>query len=567
MTTSVYNERPWLKMYNPGVPADVEVSETESINDLFNEATEKWRKNTSLVFYGNKISFEELRDKVDRLAAGLTSMGIKKGDCIAMLLLNSPEFIICMFAAFKIGAVQTHISPVYVSDEIKHQLLDSGAKTVICQDILYEGIEKTGIEFENVILTNVSESLPKLKKLIGTTVLRGVYQKMSAPSPEIFAKEGIHKLQDIIGKFPPNAAPNIKINPKEDVASLPYTGGTTGAPKGVMLTHYNVVSNYYQNKAALKELEPGKEVFIGFMPFYHASGLSALLLSIFNGFTCVIVTNPDIDDIIQYIVQYKVSYFLGAPTMYEILKDHEKTDRVNWSKMKLIESGADSLHENTAKDWEERTGTKITEAYGMTEVVALAHINPKGKEKYGSIGVPAPSTYAAILDPDEDKFLPIGETGELALSGPQVTIGYWRNEAATKSCEAIMDGRRYWRTGDLGQMDEDGYFFIYDRKRDLIKYKGLRIFAREVEEVLKKHPSIKEVGVVGVRDPVVGQNVKAVIVLESDARGRITEREIQEYCSDKLAHYKIPKIIDFVGEIPKTDIGKVSRREIRTEED
>lgn len=565
MTANNPNGRAWLKSYNPGVPADVVIPEGESLNDLFNEATKKWPKQTALVFYGNKITFAELRDNVDRVAAGLSEMGIKKGDRLAMLLLNSPEFIICMFAAFKIGAVQTHISPVYVSDEIKHQILDSGADSIICQDILYEGVEKTGIKFKNVILTNISESLPKLKKMVGTTILRGVYQKMAAPSPEIFAKEGVRRLQDIMAKSKPNP-PNVKINPKEDVATLPYTGGTTGAPKGVMLTHYNVVANFYQNKAALSELEAAKETFIGFMPFYHASGLSALMLSIFNGFTCVIVTNPDIDDIIQYLVQYKVSYFLGAPTMYEILKDHEKTDRVNWKKMKLIESGADSLHEDTARDWEERTGTKITEGYGMTEVVALAHINPSGKEKYSSIGIPAPSTYAAILDPDEDKYLPVGETGELVISGPQVTTGYWQNKEATKACEAIMDGVRYWRTGDLGRMDDDGYFYIYDRKRDLIKYKGLRIFAREVEEVLKNHPSIKEAGVVGVRDPVVGQNVKAVIVLESDARGRITEHEIQEYCKDKMAHYKIPKIIDFVGEIPKTDIGKVSRREIRTEE-
>lgn len=566
MTANNPNGRAWLKSYNPGVPADVEIPEDESLNDLFNEATKKWANKTSLVFYGNKITFAELRDKVDRLAAGLTDMGIKKGDRIAMLLLNSPEFIICAFAAFKIGAVQTHISPVYVSEEIRHQLSDSGAETMICQDILYEAVEKTGIKFKNVILTNISESLPKLKKLVGTTILRGVYQKMAAPSPEIFAKEGVHQLQDILAKYPPNP-PETKINLREDVALLPYTGGTTGAPKGVMLTHYNIVSNFYQNKASLKELEPGKETVVGFMPFYHAAGLSVVNLAIFSGFTLVIITTPDIDDIIQSLVKYNASYFLGAPTMYEMLKDYEKTDRVNWKKMKLIESGADSLHEDTARDWEERTGTKIVEAYGMTETVALATINPAGRQKYGSIGIPAPSTYAAILDPDEDKYLPVGETGELVISGPQVTIGYWKNQEATKSCEAIMEGRRYWRTGDLGRMDEEGFFYIYDRKRDLIKYKGLRIFAREVEEVLKNHPSIKEVGVVGVRDPVVGQNVKAVIVLESDARGRITEHEIQEYCKDKMAHYKIPKIIDFVGEIPKTDVGKVSRREIRIEED
>ena len=565
MTNNISDERVWLKSYNPGVPADIDVPEGESLNDLFNRATENWADKTSLVFYGRKIKFSELRDKVDRLAAALKDMGIKKGDRIALLLLNSPEFVICTFAASKIGAVQTHISPVYVSEEIRHQLSDSGAETLICQDILYEGVEKTGIKLKNVILTNISESFSKLKKMLGTTILRGVYQKMAAPSPTIFAKEGVHQLQDLLAKYPPNLL-ETKINPREDVASLPYTGGTTGAPKGVMLTHYNIVSNFYQNKAALKELEPGKETVVGFMPFYHAAGLSVVNLALFDGYTLVIVTTPDIDDIIQYLVKYNVSYFVAAPTMYEMLKDYEKTDRVNWKKMKVIESGADSLHEDTARDWEERTGTKIIEAYGMTEAVALVHINPAGKQKYGSIGIPAPSTYAAILDSDEDKYVPIGETGELVVSGPQVTIGYWGNQEATKSCEAIMDGRRYWRTGDLARMDEDGFFYIYDRKRDLIKYKGLRIFAREVEEVLKNHPSIKEVGVVGVRDPVVGQNVRAVIVLESDARGRVTEHEITEYCSDKLAHYKIPRIIDFVGEIPKTDIGKVSRREIRTEE-
>lgn len=566
MTTIISDKRAWLKSYNPGVPADVDIPEGESLSDLFNKSTDQWANRTSLVFYGNKITFTELRDKVDRLANAMTDMGIKKGDRIALLLLNSPEFIICTFAAFKVGAVQTHVSPVYVSEEIKHQLSDSGAQTIICQDILYEGVEKTGIKFKNVILTNISESLPKLKKMVGTTILRGVYQKMAAPSPELYRKEGFHQLHDLLAKYQPQP-PQTKINPKEDIASLPYTGGTTGAPKGVMLTHFNIVSNFYQNKAALKELEPGRETVVGFMPFYHAAGLSVVTLAIFAGYTLVIVTTPDIDDIIQYLVKYNASYFLSAPTMYALLKDYEKTDRVNWKKMKIIESGADHLHEDTAKDWEERTGTKIVEAYGMTETVALATINPVGREKYGSIGIPAPSTYAAILDPDKDEFLPLGETGELVISGPQITIGYWNNLEATKNCEAIMDGKRYWRTGDLGRMDEEGYFYIYDRKRDLIKYKGLRIFAREVEEVLQNHPNVKEVGVVGVRDPIVGQKVRAVIVLESDARGRITEHEIQEYCKDKLAHYKIPQIIDFVGEIPKTDVGKVSRREIRIEED
>jgi long-chain acyl-CoA synthetase len=190
-----------------------------------------------------------------------------------------------------------------------------------------------------------------------------------------------------------------------------------------------------------------------------------------------------------------------------------------------------------------------------------------GKQKYGSIGVPISNTYAAVLDPDEDAYVPVGETGEIVVSGPQITMGYWQRKDATRECEALINGIRWWRTGDLGRMEEDGYFYVYDRKRDLIKYKGLRVYAREVEEVLRDHPNIKEVGVVGVSDPLVGQQVRAVVVLESDARGKISENDIKQYCKDKLAHYKIPKIIDFVGEIPKTDIGKVSRREIRIEEE
>lgn len=563
---SVYEERPWLAQYNPGVRADIDIPTDKSAVDFFNAASEKWKNHTALVFHGHKISYKELREKVDRLATALAALGIKKGDRVGFLLLNSPEFVVAFYATAKVGAVSTPISPVYVSSEIKHQLLDSGAEHVICQDILYEGLAKTGVKLRNVILTNISESLPKLKKMMGKSILRGVYQKMAAPSPEIYKGEGIHQFQELLAKYPPDPPP-VKINPQEDLFNLPYTGGTTGPPKGVMINHYNLIANFLQMTEVLPVVQEGMETTVGFMPFYHGAGASALNGSMFRGNTVVVVTTPVIDDIITDIVRYEVTFFGSAPTMYEMLKDYEKTDRVNWKKMKVLTSGADSLHENTAKDWEERTGSKITEGYGMTETTAMTHFNPIGKEKYGSIGVPASSTYAAILDPDEDKYMPLGEMGEIVVDGPQITKGYWQRPEATRDCEANIGGRRWWRTGDLGRMDEDGYFYVYDRKRDLIKYKGLRVYAREVEEVLKEHPHIKDVGVVGQPDPVVGQNVRAVIVLESDARGKVSERDIMEYCKDKMASYKIPKIIDFVGEIPKTDIGKVSRREIRKQEE
>ena len=559
----IYMDRPWLKFYYTGVPTEVEVP-LKSVSEMFEEATEKWKNKVAIIFYGRKISYRELKEKVDRFATALSNLGIKKGDRVAMLLLNSPEHVISFYAVVKLGAIVTPISPVYVSREIKHQLEDSGAEHIICQDILYKKVQQTGVKFRNVILTNIAESLPLIKKVVGKSILRGVYEKMAVPSPEILKREGVYGFEDLIKKYSP-APPLVEINPEEDLIILPYTGGTTGPPKGVMLSHTNVIANLLQYKAAQPFLQDGNEITVGFMPFYHAAGvLTSIVCGILSGYIVLVFTTPDLDSILYTISNTKATIFPGSPAMYERLKDYEKTGLVNWKKFKILWSGADALHEYTARDWESRTGTKIHEVYGMTELVGISHGVPYGNGKIGSVGVPFPSTFAAIANPDGDEFLQTGELGELVISGPQVTKGYWRNPEATKECEAIIDGIRWWRTGDLAKMDEDGFFYIYDRKRDLIKYKGLRVYAREVEEVLKNHPKIKEVGVVGVKDIKVGENVKAFVVLESEARGNLSEEEIIQYCEDKLAPYKIPKQIEFVGEIPKTDIGKVSRRELRS---
>jgi long-chain acyl-CoA synthetase len=562
---SVYKNRPWLKKYLPGVPADLEIPEI-SVNELFDTIVKKYPNRLAINFYGRKFSYGELRDKILRFAKALDQLGVKKGDRVALLLLNTPEHVIAFYAALRIGAVVTAISPVYVSSEIKHQLDDSGAELLICQDILYEVVRKTGITFRQVILTSVTESLPAMKKLMGKSILRGVYQKMAAPPADIKNRENFHDFQKLLAGHTPDP-PIIPIDPKRDLVTLPYTGGTTGKPKGVMITHYNIVANLYQFKNFLSVLEEGKETWISYMPFYHAAGqVIALLNGILQGFTLIVMTNPDIDDILSAVVSSQASTFFGAPTIYEILKDHTKTDRVSWKAMKVILSGADALHEYTARDWKKRTGTDIQEGYGMTECTAVTHENIPGNIIIGSVGVPICNTQAAILDPDKDDFAPVNEIGEIAVIGPQVTKGYWNNPQATLDCIASIGEDRWWRTGDLGKMDENGFFYVYDRKRDLIKYKGLRVYAREVEEVLKTHPKIKEVGVIGVKDIKVGEIVKALVVLESDARGSLSEKDILEYCKDKLAHYKLPGIIEFVGELPRTDVGKVSRRELREEE-
>lgn len=561
---NVYEEKPWLNSYPPDVPKEIKFS-IKSVGDAFDEATEKWKNRTALIFYGKKITYQALRDKVDRFATALYDLGIRKGDRVAMLLLNSPEHVIAFYGVLKLGAIITPISPVYVSSEIKHQLEDSGAEHLICQDILYEGVEKTGVKFKNIILTNIAESLPTLKRLLGKSVLRVVYQKRAAMPTTIFRQEGFHQFSELIKKYPPDP-PKVEINPIEDLMTLPYTGGTTGRPKGVMVTQHGMVIDAIQYTSFYPFFEDGKDVLLAYTPFYHTAGqVTSLLPGIFRGCTTVILTTPDVDDIIYAINRYKITIFFGAPTIYEILKDSDKLQRVNWKKIKIVFSGADTLNESTAREWKERTGVSLHDMYGMTEI-AMSHSTPAGKGKIGSIGIPLPGTKAAILDPEKDEFLPLDEIGELVVDSPAVCKGYWKNPEATKECEAIIDGVRWWRTGDLASMDESGYFFIYDRKRDLIKYKGLRIYAREVEEILKTHPKIKEVGVIGVKDVKVGEIVKAMVVLESDARGKLSEEEIIEYSKGKLTPYKIPKIVEFVGEIPKTDVGKVSRRELREEE-
>lgn len=561
----VYEERPWLKSYPPGVPEKIKIP-MRSMNDAFDEVTEKWKARTAIIFYGKKVSYEELRERVDRFATALSALGVKKGDKVGLLLLNSPEFIIAFFGVVKVGAVVTPISPVYVSSEIKHQLEDSGAETIICQDVLYEGVEKTEVKLRNVILANIADSLPAVKKFVGKSIIRDVYQKMATPSPDILGRQGFYQFRELIKRYPPSP-PKVQIDPRQDLITLPYTGGTTGPSKGVMVTHYNLIAALTQHHAFNPIFEEGKEVLIGYMPFYHVAGQVVIMAyGILWGNTVIIITNPDFDDILTSMIRQNVTVFVGIPSIYEALKDYEKTYRVNWKKLKCVISGGDVLNESTAKDWLARTGVTIYDHYAMTELNANCIANPIGGSKIGSIGVPTPNTIAAIADVERDEFIPTGQIGELVVIGPQLSKRYWNNPEATKECEATINGKKWYRTGDLARMEEDGYFYIYDRKRDLIKYKGLRVYAREVEEVLKSHPQIKEVGVIGVRDIKVGENVKALVVLESDARGKLSEADIIEYCQGKLAHYKIPKIVEFVGEIPKTDVGKVSRRELREAE-
>jgi long-chain acyl-CoA synthetase len=547
----VYMGRPWLKHYAPGVPASVEVP-VKALTQVFDEATERSPSRTAVAFYGRAITFRELREATDRFACALADLGVRKGDRLALYLLNSPQFIIAYFAALKCGATVTSISPVYTSHEVRYQLQDSGARAVVCQDILYEKVAKSGAELDLVVVTNIGEYLPALKRLFG--------KKAAVP-----ARENLHWLQDLLKRYPATP-PAVVIDPRHDLASLPYTGGTTGNPKGVMLTHYNLVAAQAMGQAAFSVAVPGEEVILAFLPFFHIYGQVVIMLNgLCQGNLLVLFTSPDTQEILDAMERYKATMFYGVPTLYEYLKDHKDTNKVDWRRLKLVLSGADTLHESTMKGWAQRTGSNIVEGYGLSETCATSHLNPPQRPRTGSFGCPIPNVQAAVMDPETLQFVPHGTTGELVLAGPNVMLGYWNRPEETARAFIEQAGMRWMRTGDLVRMDEEGYFHFYDRSKDLIKYKGYSIFAKDVEDVLYGHPQVKAAGVIGVPDPSVGQRIKAIVVLQGEARGKVSEEEIKAYCKQQLAEYKVPHIVEFRGELPKTDVGKVSRRELREE--
>jgi long-chain acyl-CoA synthetase len=559
-----YLARPWLRYYEPGVPATVEVP-LKSVPQAFDEATERTPDRPAVVFYGREITYRELREATDRLAAALAALGVSKGDRVALYLLNSPQFIIAYFAALKAGATVTPISPVYTSHEVRFQLEDSGARTIVCQDVLYDKVAKSGAALDRVIVTNVGEYLPALKRFLGKGPLRRLLPDIDLGAPHVPAAANLHWLQDLLAKHPPRP-PEVTIDPRADIAALPYTGGTTGHPKGVMLTHYNLLAAEAMVRPAFKQLEPGKEVVLAFLPFFHIYGQVVIMLhGLCQGQLLVLFTTPHTEAMLAAMERYGVTVFYGVPTLFEYLKEHKDTDKVNWRRLKLVLSGADTLHESTMKAWEKRTGSRIVEGYGLSESSAASHVNPFHRPKPGSFGCPIPGALAAVVDPETGSFVPPGQTGELVLSGPNIMQGYWKKPDENAKVFIDSDGIRWLRTGDIVRMDDEGYFHFYDRAKDLIKHKGYSIFAKDIEDVLYAHPQVKAAGVIGVPDRATGQLIKAIVVLHGDARGKLSAEDIRAYCRERLAEFRVPHLVEFRGELPKTDVGKVSRRELRDE--
>lgn len=561
---ALYLAKPWARFYPPTVPLTTDVP-AEPVWKVLDDAARRGPDRPAVVFYGREIKYRELRDACDRLANALAALGVKKGDRVALYLLNSPQFIIAYFAALKCGATVTPISPVYTSHEVRYQLEDSGARTIVCQDILYDKVARSGATLDNVVVTNVGEYLPALKRFLGKGPLARLFSDVNVGTVEIPAARNVHWMRDLLQKHPPQP-PDVTIDPRKDLAALPYTGGTTGHPKGVMLTHENVRAALRLGELSFPGLENGKEVFVAFLPFFHIYGQVFIMLNgIAQGNLLLLFTTPDTEAILGAMERYQATVFFGVPTLYEYLKDHKDTEKVNWKRVKLQLCGADTLHESTMTAWTRRTGAKIIEGYGLSETAAASHVNPLDRPKGGSFGVPVTNMQAAVFNADTLQAVPVGETGELMLAGPNVMQGYWQRPEDTARAFVEIGGVRWMRTGDIVRMDEEGYFHFYDRSKDLIKYKGHSIFAKDVEDVLYSHPQVKAAGVIGVPDPAVGQRIKAIVVLQGDARGKLSEDDIKAYCREQLAEYKVPHLVEFRGELPKTDVGKVSRRELRDE--
>jgi long-chain acyl-CoA synthetase len=559
-----YLAKRWLSFYAQGVPATVDVPVT-SVPAVFDAATERFADRPALAFHGRELTYRELRDHTDRLAHALAALGVKKGDRVALYLLNSPQFVIAYFAALKAGATVTPISPVYTSHEVRYHLDDSGARVVICQDILHDRVARSGASLDAVVVTSVGDYLPAMKRFLGRGPLAKLFSGANLGTAEIPAAAHVHRFADLVRTHPP-APPAIAMDPRVDVAALPYTGGTTGHPKGVMLTHFNLIAARTVAQASFPGLVEGREVILAFLPFFHIYGQVAIMLNgLAQGHLLVLLTSPDTEAILTAMERHRATIFFGVPTLFEYLKDHKDTGKANWRRLKLVVSGADTLHESTMKAWSRRTGSSIVEGYGLTETAATSHVNPMARSKPGSFGCPVPNMLAAVIDPETLEAVPPGDTGELILSGPNVMAGYWRRREETERSFLERGGIRWMRTGDIVRMDEEGYFHFYDRAKDLIKYKGYSVFAKDVEDVLYSHPQVKAAGVIGVPDPAVGQRIKAIVVLQGEARGRVSESEIQAFCRERLAEFKIPHVVEFRGELPKSDIGKVSRRELREE--
>ncbi len=549
--------RPWLIFYEREVPSHIDYP-VIPLTRFYQNAACEYPNNTSMIFYGNKITYREGWDYIRALSTALHKLGVNKGDRVSIYLPNSPQFVISFYAVLRLGGIVVQTNPMYVPRELEHILNDSEAETIITLDLLYDRVKaiKDKTKIKRIIVTSIKDFLPPHLKLLYPL------QYIGKKKPKVdYNEPGVYKFSDLLQTKPQKI--DVKINPKEDVALFQYTGGTTGISKAAMLTHYNLVANTIQAVSWLSDREEGKEVLMAVLPFFHVYGMTVgMNFAIYLASTLILVPRFNVKEVVKLLAKYKVTLFPGAPTIYIAVINFKDVKKYDLTSIKACISGSAPLPVKVKEDFEKLTGAKLVEGYGLSEASPVTHCNPiYGLNKPGSIGIPFPDTDAKIVDLETgEKEMPVGEPGELIVKGPQIMKGYWNMPEET--ARVLRDGWLY--TGDIARMDKDGYFYIVDRKKEMIIASGYNIYPREIEEVLYKHPKIKEAAVVGIPSGYRGETVKAYIVLKEGETA--TEDEIKQYCRENLARYKVPEIIEFRDELPKSAVGKVLKRVLLEEE-
>lgn len=557
----------WLKEYPSDIKKTLEYPDASAYEAILKTTAEKHPEKNATIFFGSKLTYGELHKQVLSFAGALSNLGVKKGDRVGLLMPNCPQYVIAYYGALRIGAIVAQFNPLYTEHELELLLNDSGAETIVTLDMemMYPKVKniRSKTSLKNVIVTSLSDYLPFPKNKLFKIVMR-------KELAEVGADDDVYFLKDLLAAG--HTPPDVEIDPLEDLALLQYTGGTTGLPKGVMLTHRNITANAMQCLEWIpkKELE---EYFIpgasgsgmAVIPFFHVFGMTtAMNTPIILGLPMIIMPRFDLDGLLKLITKYKPSIFCGVPTIYvainSALRSEKARKKYDLTSLRICVSGAAPLPPEVKEEFERITGGSLVEGYGLSEASPITHANLLfGKSKQG-IGVPYPGTDAKIVDSETGEEMPIGEPGEMAVSGPQVMKGYWNHPEET--AQILKDG--WLLTGDVAIMDEEGFFQIADRKKDLIISGGYNVYPREVEDVLYEHPSVNEAAVIGVKDELRGEVPKVFIILKEGCEA--SEDDIISFCKEKLAPYKVPKYVEFREELPKSMIGKILRKKLRDEE-
>lgn len=553
-------EKIWLKHYPAGVPANIDVEQYPSLVALVEESLKKYASLPAYKFMGKAITFAQVDEASRALAAYLQSLGLEKGDRIAVMMPNVPQYPVAVCAILRAGYVVVNVNPLYTPRELEHQLKDSGAKAILILENFAATLQQVmpAVPTKKVILTALGDMLGFPKSLIVNYVVRKVKKMVPA-----FELPGAVRFADALSQGRGKTFKPAQVGP-DDIAVLQYTGGTTGVSKGAVLLHRQLVANILQSEAwyqpALKKIPPGEQIFtVCALPIYHIFGFNTnMMLSMRMGGCNILIANPrDLPAMFKDLAREKFHSFPAVNTLFNAMANHPEFGTVDWSSLVISVGGGMAVQSATAKLWLEKTGCPIVEGYGLSETSPSATCNPVDSSAYsGNIGLPMPNTELTLLD-DDGKEVPAGTPGEIAIRGPQVMAGYWQRPDETAK---VMTADGFFRSGDIGVVDERGYFKIVDRKKDMILVSGFNVYPNEVEDVVTQMDGILECAAVGVPDEKAGEAVKLVIVKKNPA---VTEADVRAYCEAHLTGYKRPKVVEFRTELPKTPVGKILRRELR----